>query len=1293
MEEMQGLCLARTPPNGEVRSACDGGGRSASSSASRMETYAEIFGGLAASCSIPVLVLPEVMEGFKEELEGAQSSGLNYLEIFGVLDAGTSSLSYEKLLSMEKGLKEEDKEDVRFFEKTNVGQVETGPSGLPVEVPVGHIKFSKVNPISSSFDSNFDTQLNFSGRTSQQSIVDEAKNTICVSRPQDNCGTDFKAETTSPTEFVENDGSRIVSSDDHILSGCMEDKKEVVGQREFANRCFVGATVDNSENDKDANMSPSKGAACDLKQHSCTDSYHSKSSGDVSFSDYAFLTISDINLRTQPLEVPPPLRAPPKLDRQGMHKSEALDASNISFNKSYQVHHVGGPRTRHTLKEVVKSTSPIFSNMEVDASKAAAAMIEAMEQAQVSLKSAKELMERMQDSPQSDRRLSPHDFGFWTEQNIIFSGDSRNKTKMVQKVVPNQAETVTSVFSEDAEEVIQGKDSISNKLSDKKERSYEWKVDKRFYGSLSSEKLTGTGVINGEKYNSNEDIKLEERFDACQYFPEKESCGMQGRRFIHGCDDVENVNKAEMLNTFSINENKMFPGGEFQLQDGNAKKLKSVIIDTEEVMHIFETSSIDDEDKEKMVRALQFPNDDIEKLVDPISLIQQDRIENELKQFRDTCICAGDKNIADVYTKTNACGRNGSGLMGFRMNRMLEEFYVAEALEEKLEQVKETHLYASDLEDISKTSVVFDYDALSKVDNCNVTSEFGVNKKFREAKLSSLQNAIEVKVRTEYRTSFSCEEEENGDANSEECQLGLLNQTKKETYASCNDGKDSELGGIVNTSEQENRSFSGIDETNEPVKKQRAKWNIPNRSELNVANLFIGPVYLDKAEEESEFQKNEQKNVYGLLQKLENSDARLTTDGEQRKDEKKFLGKVQAALELEKKFMGFNAIQQVFQGKIVQDSKAVQRTNSLDNKGNIMSPFVDTSESSWKQVDKSVHDEWRDANNMSKEILDGKRKQEAEQKRELVDKERVRNREKYMIAVEKVTHDARERVFAEAWERSENIVSDRVAAEARHRPITVYQDIIENSSAEAFERSEKVANEAKLPAQRPAVERATAEARERAIERGLAEQASHEARMEGETSANCHKDKNWKHNEAEDIVRLGNEDSDKNPRPTFDVIDAPTDMKSQSEGCEGESPLRCKARQERCQRIVERAAKALAEKNMRDLLAQREQAERNRLAETLDAEVRRWSSGKEGNLRALLSTLQYILGHDSGWQPIPLTEVITTAAVRKAYRKATLYVHPDKLQQRGATIQNKYICEKVFDLLKDAWIKFNSEGR
>ena len=59
-----------------------------------------------------------------------------------------------------------------------------------------------------------------------------------------------------------------------------------------------------------------------------------------------------------------------------------------------------------------------------------------------------------------------------------------------------------------------------------------------------------------------------------------------------------------------------------------------------------------------------------------------------------------------------------------------------------------------------------------------------------------------------------------------------------------------------------------------------------------------------------------------------------------------------------------------------------------------------------------------------------------------------------------------------------------------------------------------------------------------------------------------------------------------------------------------------------------------------------------------------------------------ILGAESEWKPIPLTDLVSSASVRKAYRKATLYVHPDKLQQRGASTQQKYICEKVFDLLK-----------
>ncbi|KAK4390703.1 Auxilin-like protein 1 [Sesamum angolense] len=283
---------------------------------------------------------------------------------------------------------------------------------------------------------------------------------------------------------------------------------------------------------------------------------------------------------------------------------------------------------------------------------------------------------------------------------------------------------------------------------------------------------------------------------------------------------------------------------------------------------------------------------------------------------------------------------------------------------------------------------------------------------------------------------------------------------------------------------------------------------------------------------------------------------------------------------------------------------------------------------------------------------------------------REREREKDRVAVERAIREARERAFVEARERAERAAVERAAAEVRQRVLAETREKLEKASV-GKQPADKASTEAKLRAERAAVERATAEARERALEKAKSQKTSTEARTQ----------------------------ADRYPTERFSTASRNYGLKhsfSSSDlenGTNTVSAQRRKARLERHQRIMERAAKALAEKNMRDLLAQKEQAERNRLAESLDADIKRWATGKERNLRALLSTLQYILGPDSGWQPISLTEIITTAAVKKAYRKATLYVHPDKVQQRGATIQQKYICEKVFDLLKAAWNRFNSEER
>ncbi|KAK4481469.1 hypothetical protein RD792_012368 [Penstemon davidsonii] len=84
----------------------------------------------------------------------------------------------------------------------------------------------------------------------------------------------------------------------------------------------------------------------------------------------------------------------------------------------------------------------------------------------------------------------------------------------------------------------------------------------------------------------------------------------------------------------------------------------------------------------------------------------------------------------------------------------------------------------------------------------------------------------------------------------------------------------------------------------------------------------------------------------------------------------------------------------------------------------------------------------------------------------------------------------------------------------------------------------------------------------------------------------------------------------------------------------------------------------------------------------LDAKIQQWSVGKKGNIRSLLSTLQYVLWDGSGWTSVPLVDLIEANSVKRAYQKALLRLHPDKLQQKGAASSHKYIAEKVFDILQ-----------
>nr|KJB10808.1 hypothetical protein B456_001G225900 [Gossypium raimondii] len=355
---------------------------------------------------------------------------------------------------------------------------------------------------------------------------------------------------------------------------------------------------------------------------------------------------------------------------------------------------------------------------------------------------------------------------------------------------------------------------------------------------------------------------------------------------------------------------------------------------------------------------------------------------------------------------------------------------------------------------------------------------------------------------------------------------------------------------------------------------------------------------------------------------------------------------------------------------------------------------------------------------------------EREQRRLEKERERVREmereRERARQAVERATREARERAAAEARERAERAAVQRVQTEARERAAAEARERAERAAAEAREReareretqeraaSAKAEAEARHRAERAAVERAAAEARERAAASASASQQNNDNDLEsffsmGSRPSNAPRPRanisdpvfdgqNRGGPEVAKRTSVGSSSSMKKASSTTNIVDdlssifgAAASSSGEFQEVEGETEERRRARLERHQRTQERAAKALAEKNQRDLQVQREQAERHRISETLDVEIKRWAAGKEGNLRALLSTMQYVLWPECGWQPVSLTDLITAAAVKKAYRKATLCIHPDKVQQKGANLQQKYISEKVFDLLKEAWNKFNSE--
>ncbi|TFK47023.1 hypothetical protein OE88DRAFT_1666848 [Heliocybe sulcata] len=130
---------------------------------------------------------------------------------------------------------------------------------------------------------------------------------------------------------------------------------------------------------------------------------------------------------------------------------------------------------------------------------------------------------------------------------------------------------------------------------------------------------------------------------------------------------------------------------------------------------------------------------------------------------------------------------------------------------------------------------------------------------------------------------------------------------------------------------------------------------------------------------------------------------------------------------------------------------------------------------------------------------------------------------------------------------------------------------------------------------------------------------------------------------------------------------------------------------------VDRAAKAAGVKASQAAVsklrqandaAEAEDSAKHELKDSIDSRISQWKGGKEGNIRALIASLDTVLWPELGWAKVGMHELVTPAQVKVRYMKAIAKVHPDKLNAGNTTVDQRMIANGVFAALNDAWNAF-----
>jgi len=138
---------------------------------------------------------------------------------------------------------------------------------------------------------------------------------------------------------------------------------------------------------------------------------------------------------------------------------------------------------------------------------------------------------------------------------------------------------------------------------------------------------------------------------------------------------------------------------------------------------------------------------------------------------------------------------------------------------------------------------------------------------------------------------------------------------------------------------------------------------------------------------------------------------------------------------------------------------------------------------------------------------------------------------------------------------------------------------------------------------------------------------------------------------------------------------------------------RKRLRRERLQRKRLAMEEALKEKQQRDMKESLENQAKSDRKGAFRGKIQTWSKKTKGNIRACLASLQEVLWEEANWKPLPITDLVEDKALKKGYQKALLIVHPDKVKNRGGTVDQIVLADMIFDELKTAWGKHEGKAQ